>query len=51
MNSLACDSEVVHERYPTLFKGLGTLGDEYTIKLNDDVMPYLLCTPETWQSH
>ena len=43
--SLACDSEVVHERYPTLFKGLGTLGDEYTIKLNNDAMQYSLCTP------
>ena len=45
MDAVACDTDVVHTRYPTLFKGLGTLGDDYTIKVKDDATPYSLCTP------
>ena len=45
MDSVSCYSETVHTQYPTLFRGLGTLGDKYTIKLKDDATPYSLCTP------
>ena len=31
--------------YPKLFKGLGTMGEEYTIKVREDATPYALCTP------
>jgi len=30
---------------PHIVKGLGTLGDEYTIKLKEYATPYSLCTP------
>ena len=45
MDTVACDLDVIHARYPTLFKGLGTLGEDYTIKVKDDATPYALCTP------
>ena len=32
--------------YPPLFKGLGTMTDEYTIKLKDDVKPFALTVPK-----
>ena len=31
--------------YPQLFEGLGTMKDEYTIKLNDDAKPFALTVP------
>ena len=31
--------------HPNLFKGLGTLGTEYTIKVKNDATPYALYTP------
>jgi len=45
VDTVACDLDVIHAKYPMLFKGLGTLGDEYTIKVKDDATPYSLCTP------
>ena len=45
MDVVACDSDTVHVRYAMLFKGLGTLGDKYTIKLKDNAIPYSLSTP------
>ena len=32
------------EQFPKVFTGLGTLGDNYTIKLKDDAHPYSLYT-------
>ena len=31
--------------YPQLFEGLGTMKDEYTIKLKDDAKPFGLTKP------
>ena len=31
--------------YPQLFDGLGTMKDEYTIKLKDDAKPFALTVP------
>ena len=45
VDALMCDAQSVHAKFPTLFKGLGTLGDEYIIKLKEDAIPYSLCTP------
>ena len=33
------------ERFPKVFLGLGTWGDEYTIKLQYDARPFSLFTP------
>jgi len=35
----------VRKHYPNLFKGLGVLGGEYTIKLREDAKPHALFTP------
>ena len=32
-------------QHPSLFKGLGNLGDEYSIKLREGARPYALFTP------
>ena len=45
VDALMCDAHSVHAKFPTLFKGLGTLGDKYIIKLKEDAIPYSLCTP------
>ena len=45
VDALMCDAHSVHAKFPTLFKGLGTLGDEYIIKLKEDAISYSLCTP------
>ena len=45
VHAFSCNRELVHTRFPTLFKGLGTLGDEYTIKLKQNATPYSLFTP------
>ena len=42
---MTCDSQTILDKFPSLFKGLGTLGDAYTIKLTEDAVPYSLCTP------
>ena len=38
-------SEDIHQRYPSLFSGLGNLGDDYEIKLKPDTTPHALHTP------
>ena len=45
LQEITCDSQTIQAKFPSLFKGLGTLGDAYTIKLTEDVFPYSLCTP------
>lgn len=35
----------IRDFFPTVFEGLGTLGEEYRIQLKDDTVPYLSCTP------
>ena len=45
LNEVTCDSQTILAKFPSLFKGLGTLGDAYTIKLKEDAVPYSLCTP------
>ena len=37
--------EKIHLQYGDLFKGLGTLGPEYTIQLKHNAKPYALNTP------
>lgn len=37
--------EDIIQRFPALFQGLGTLGEEYTIRLREGVRPYALYTP------
>ena len=34
-------------RFPNVFAGLGTLGEEYTIRLKDDARPHALYTPRS----
>ena len=38
-------AEDIYSQFPTVFRGLGTLGDEYLIKLKDDAQPHSLHTP------
>ena len=33
------------EKYPSVFTGLGSFGEEYSIKLKDDAKPHALFTP------
>ena len=35
----------IQSRFRNLFHGLGNLGEEYTVKLKDDAVPYSLFTP------
>ena len=35
----------IQERFAKVFKGLGTLGEEYEIQLKNDAVPYSLYTP------
>ena len=37
--------ESIKKEFPTVFQGLGNLGDEYEIKLQPDAKPYALFTP------
>ena len=39
-------AKVMCHDYPPLFEGLGTMKDEYTIKLKDDVKPFALTVPK-----
>ena len=39
-------AKVMCHDYPSLFEGLGTMTDEYTIKLKDDVKPFALTVPK-----
>ena len=34
----------MQKQYPTVFKGLGVLGDEYKIKLREGAVPHALFT-------
>ena len=43
--TLARDPYELRRRYPNVFKGLGSLGDQYTIRLKDSATPYSLYTP------
>ena len=45
INKIICDAQTIHAKFPSLFRGLGTLGDAYTIKLKEDTVPYSLYTP------
>jgi len=38
-------TSLVEDSFPTVFNGLGNLGEPYTIKLKDDAVPYALFTP------
>ena len=38
-------AEDIYSQFPTVFRGLGTLGDEYLIKLKNDTQPHSLHTP------
>ena len=37
-------STQVQDEFPNIFKGLGTIGEEYEIRLKDGVKPRALCT-------
>jgi transposase InsO family protein len=37
--------DAIKQRFAKIFEGLGTLGEEYQIKLKEDATPYLLYTP------
>ena len=45
INEMTCDAQSIQVNFPSLFKGLGTLGDAYTIKLKEGAVPYSLFTP------
>ena len=34
----------VQDEFPKLFQGLGSMGEEYEIRLKDHVKPHALCT-------
>ena len=40
-------TSLVEDSFPTVFKGLGNLGEPYAIKLKDNAVPYALFTPRT----
>ena len=42
---MTCDSHPVQATFLELFKGLGSLGEPFKIKLKERVVPYSLCTP------
>ncbi len=42
VSTVPLTTEYIHKRFQNLFKGLGTLGDEYEIKLKPDAKPYAL---------
>ena len=42
---MTCDNHSIQARFPELFKGLGSLGEPYKIKLKEGTVPYSLCTP------
>ena len=41
----------VKTKFPKVFSGLGTLGEEYTIRLKEDARPHALHTRETYHYH
>ena len=38
------DKSIIHEKFPSLFGGLGVMSDEYEICLKPDVKPHALFT-------
>ena len=44
INSVHCSADEVVKLYPHLFQGLGSLGEEYEIKLKEDAKPFSLHT-------
>ena len=44
INSIHCSADVIKKLYPYLFQGLGSLGEEYEIKLKEDAKPFSLHT-------
>ena len=45
VNEMICDAQTIQARFSSLFRGLGTLGDAYKIKLKEGATPYSLYTP------
>ena len=41
----ADETSLIYRQFPKVFKGLGTLGGDYTIKLKENAHPYSLFTP------
>ena len=39
------ESSDIEKEFPKIFSGLGTLGEEYEIKLKDDTSPYSTYAP------
>ena len=44
VQNISGSKETIMKRYPKLFTGLGTLGNEYKISLKSDAKPYALHT-------
>ena len=44
MNSIHCNADEIKKLYPHLFQGLGSLGEEYEIKLKEDSKSFSLHT-------
>ena len=47
VDSVEYYSKGIMEKYPSLFNGLGNLGDEYEIKLKQNAKPFSLYTPKS----
>ena len=44
-HSIYQSGEDIRKEFPRVFNGLGTLGEEYVIKMKEDAVPYALYTP------
>jgi hypothetical protein len=44
VNAVTSDDDIVRH-FPKVFEGLGNIGEEYTIRLKPDAVPYALYTP------
>ena len=51
INSVYCSTDEVMKLFPHLFQGLGSLGEEYEIKLKEDAKPFLFIQPEMYHYH
>ena len=40
--------DTIVEKYPTLFQGLGSMGDPYDIQLQPEAQPYACLPPKTF---
>ena len=45
VDTTCAEEPAVPSRFKNIFQGLGTLGDEYTIRLKEDATPHALYTP------